>query len=292
MVAYGALLTSKVNTMPERLLALYEGLTAQIAAHRPAAMAVEELFFNRNVNTALTVGQARGIALLAAAQAGLPVFEYTPLQVKDAVVGYGRATKDQVQQMVARCSGSRCAEARRRCGRPGGGHLPSAQRQDRRPERGSTTMIESIRGIVESCTADGAVLRLGGISIRLGVTGEAVRSLQPGQPAELHTHLYMREGLAALYGFASVEERSLFEELMGVTGVGPRAALGFLSIFSPTGLREAIANEDLIRLTRVPGVGRKTAQRVILELKGKLERVGGPSPQPHTRRAIRNCSAS
>jgi len=146
-------------------------------------------------------------------------------------------------------------------------------------------MIESIRGIVESCTADGAVLRLGGISIRLGVTGEAVRALQPGQPAELHTHLYMREGLAALYGFASVEERSLFEELMGVTGVGPRAALGFLSIFSPTGLREAIANEDLTRLTRVPGVGRKTAQRVILELKGKLERVGGPSPaaQPSAR---------
>jgi len=100
MVTYGVLVTSKVNTMPERLLALYEGLTAQIAAHRPAAMAVEELFFNRNVNTALTVGQARGIALLAAAQAGLPVFEYTPLQVKDAVVGYGRATKDQVQQMV------------------------------------------------------------------------------------------------------------------------------------------------------------------------------------------------
>lgn len=139
-------------------------------------------------------------------------------------------------------------------------------------------MIESIRGIVESCTADSAVLRLGGISIRLGVTAEAVRSLQPGQSAELHTHLYLREDLASLYGFASAEERSLFEELMGVTGVGPRAALGFLSIFSPTGLREAIQNEDLIRLTRVPGVGRKTAQRVILELKGKLERVGGPSP--------------
>jgi len=146
-------------------------------------------------------------------------------------------------------------------------------------------MIESIRGIVELCTVDAAVLRLGGISIRLGVTGEALRSLQPGQPAELHTYLYMREGLAALYGFASVEERRLFEELMGVTGVGPRAALGFLSIFSPTGLREAIANEDLTRLTRVPGVGRKTAQRVILELKGKLERVGGPSPAaPHSAR--------
>jgi Holliday junction DNA helicase RuvA len=81
----------------------------------------------------------------------------------------------------------------------------------------------------------------------------------------------------ALYGFATLEERSLFEELMSVTGVGPRSALGFLSLFSPEGLREAIAEEDYVRLTKVPGIGRKTAQRVVLELKGKLERVGVPT---------------
>src|SRR5579871_2925233 len=108
-------------------------------------------------------------------------------------------------------------------------------------------MIESVRGVVETCSTDAVVLRLGSVSLRLGVTGETVRSLKPGSPAELFTHLYMREDVLALYGFATLEERSLFEELMGVTGVGPRAALGFLSAFTPTGLREAIAAEDITR---------------------------------------------
>lgn len=97
---YGALHTPSTDPMPMRLLSLHERLTVLIARHHPAALAVEELFFNRNVRTAIPVGQARGIVLLAGAQAGIPVYEYTPLQVKDAVVGYGRATKDQVQQMV------------------------------------------------------------------------------------------------------------------------------------------------------------------------------------------------
>jgi len=99
-IEYGALLTTNAEAMPRRLLSLHRRLTTLIADHRPGALAVEELFFNRNVRTAIPVGQARGIVLLAAAEADLPVFEYTPLQVKDAVVGYGRASKDQVQQMV------------------------------------------------------------------------------------------------------------------------------------------------------------------------------------------------
>lgn len=136
-------------------------------------------------------------------------------------------------------------------------------------------MIESIRGVVESCSHDTAVVRLGGLSLRLGVTTETGSRLRPGEQAELFTHLYLREEIVALYGFATQEERTLFEELMGVSGVGPRAALGFLSTFSPGALREAIEHEDLVRLTRVPGVGKKTAQRVVLELKGKLSRIEG-----------------
>ncbi|HWE60908.1 MAG TPA: Holliday junction branch migration protein RuvA, partial [Chloroflexota bacterium] len=122
------------------------------------------------------------------------------------------------------------------------------------------------------------MLRLGGISLRLGVAGETAQMLRPGQPAELFTHLYLREEVVALYGFATAEQRSIFEELMGVTGVGPRSALAFLALFTPDGIREAIAHEDYTRLTKVPGVGRKTAQRIVLELKGKLERVGTSMP--------------
>lgn len=100
LVAYGAITTSSDRTMPERLQHIYRELTALIQDRQPMAVAVEELFFSKNVRTALSVGQARGVALLAAANAGLPVHEYTPLQVKQAIAGYGRATKDQVQQMV------------------------------------------------------------------------------------------------------------------------------------------------------------------------------------------------
>ena len=100
LVAYGAITTSSDWPLPELLQRIYRELTALIEDRQPTAVAVEELFFSKNVRTALSVGQARGVALLAAANAGLPIHEYTPLQVKQAITGYGRATKDQVQQMV------------------------------------------------------------------------------------------------------------------------------------------------------------------------------------------------
>ncbi len=106
-LAHGALLTAAGEALPVRLLALYKGLQNLIGAHQPEALAIESLFFNRNVRTALAVGHARGVALLAAAQAELPVVEYTPQQVKSAVVGYGGAAKDQVQKMVATLLGLR-----------------------------------------------------------------------------------------------------------------------------------------------------------------------------------------
>ena len=100
LLVYGTITTSSDWPQPERLQRIYRELTALIEDRQPTVVAVEELFFSKNVRTALSVGQARGVVLLAAANAGLPIHEYTPLQVKQAIVGYGRATKDQVQQMV------------------------------------------------------------------------------------------------------------------------------------------------------------------------------------------------
>lgn len=99
-VAYGAIRTSAELEMPERLLELFHQLNQLILLHRPESGAVEKLFFSRNVRTALSVGQGRGVVLLSLAQAGLPVAEYSPLEVKQAVVGYGGADKNQIQQMV------------------------------------------------------------------------------------------------------------------------------------------------------------------------------------------------
>ena len=99
-VDYGTIETSAKVAMAQRLLELYEALTHLITTHSPESMAIEQLFFSRNVTTAIAVGQARGVALLAAAQAGIPVTEYTPAEVKQAISGYGNADKQQVQFMV------------------------------------------------------------------------------------------------------------------------------------------------------------------------------------------------
>lgn len=99
-VDYGVILTPAGTPMPERLDQLYQQLNEILLLHQPASGAVEKLFFQRNVTTAISVGQARGVALLALAQAGLGVSEYTPMQIKQAVAGYGGADKQQVQQMV------------------------------------------------------------------------------------------------------------------------------------------------------------------------------------------------
>lgn len=100
LVTCGTITTESGQPLSSRLERIYEALSALVAEHQPQAIAVEQLFFSRNVRTAMAVGQARGIALLSAARAGVPVYEYTPLQVKQAVVGYGRAGKEQVQEMV------------------------------------------------------------------------------------------------------------------------------------------------------------------------------------------------
>jgi crossover junction endodeoxyribonuclease RuvC len=97
---YGCIRTSSQDPTPLRLRQIYENMKELIDRCKPQCVAVEELFFNKNVKTALAVGQARGVIFLAAVEKGLPVFEYTPLQVKQAVVGYGRAEKDQIQEMV------------------------------------------------------------------------------------------------------------------------------------------------------------------------------------------------
>lgn len=99
-VAYGSITTDSKMEMPERLVALYDGLTEIIQTYKPDEASIEELFFNNNAKTAILVGEARGVAVLACAKQGLKISEYTPLQIKQALVGYGRADKKQVQAMV------------------------------------------------------------------------------------------------------------------------------------------------------------------------------------------------
>jgi crossover junction endodeoxyribonuclease RuvC len=100
LVICGSLSAPARATFPEKLQHIHRGLGALLATHRPDGVAVETMFYSRNVRSALKLGEARGIALLAASEAGLPVVEYAPAEIKRAVVGYGRAEKHQVQQMI------------------------------------------------------------------------------------------------------------------------------------------------------------------------------------------------
>lgn len=100
LVTYGVVSTDAGTEMPQRLKTIYSALMEIIGASQPDVAAVEELFFNSNAKTAIKVGEARGAAILACANSGLPIYEYTPLQIKQALAGYGRADKHQIQQIV------------------------------------------------------------------------------------------------------------------------------------------------------------------------------------------------
>lgn len=102
VIDYGAILTDAGTPFNIRLEKIYDGLCSIIERHRPEAMAIEKLFYNNNAKTVIDVSQARGVIMLAAQKNGVPAFEYTPLQVKQSVVGYGRAEKKQVQEMTRR----------------------------------------------------------------------------------------------------------------------------------------------------------------------------------------------
>ncbi len=131
-------------------------------------------------------------------------------------------------------------------------------------------MISHLDGNVYSVAPDGVVIEVGGVGIAVQCTPATLSRLRPGERARLPTSLVVREDALTLYGFADSDERTVFELLQTASGVGPRLALAMLAVHSPDGLRKAVATEDLGALTMVPGIGRKGAQRIILELAGRL----------------------
>ena len=131
-------------------------------------------------------------------------------------------------------------------------------------------MIARLRGSVVARTAEGVVLDVNGVGYVVAATPRAVRSAEAADDAVVQTYLHVREDALQLYGFADVDERELFVRLLSVSGVGPKVALAIVSASTPAELRRAIAREDPARFQAVPGVGRKTAERIVLELKEKL----------------------
>jgi holliday junction DNA helicase RuvA len=135
-------------------------------------------------------------------------------------------------------------------------------------------MIASMSGRVLSVGPTSAVVEVGGLGVLALCSPDLVANLRVGERTTLATSLIVREESLTLYGFASNDEREFFELLLTASGVGPKLAQAALAVLSPEELRQAIATENLLQLCKVPGVGRKGAQRIVIELKDKINAVG------------------
>ncbi len=131
-------------------------------------------------------------------------------------------------------------------------------------------MISRVLGTVAQIGVDDVVVVYGGLGFKVFIVPPLASELHKGDEIELYTHLIVREDALTLYGFKTEEERKVFEILMSVTGIGPRIGLAALSVFSPNDLRRAVADQDAATLARIPGVGKKVASRMLVELGDKL----------------------
>jgi Holliday junction DNA helicase RuvA len=138
-------------------------------------------------------------------------------------------------------------------------------------------MISLVNGVVRSISLDKVIVEVGGVGLSLSISQKTSAQLNIGVPVQLFTTLVVREDALTLYGFLEDGDRVLFELVQTVSGIGPKVALSIVSALSPSQLAIAISQEDISAIEKVPGIGRKGAQRLILELKGKLTDFGTTS---------------
>lgn len=133
-------------------------------------------------------------------------------------------------------------------------------------------MIAMLRGVLELRDEDAVVVDVNGVGYHVHVPAPVLNELgREGSDVSLFTYLHVRENELSLYGFSTIDQRALFQQLLTVSGIGPRVALAMLSAFAPDQLRIAIAEGNVSLLTQVPGIGKRTAERMILDLKGKID---------------------
>jgi len=142
-------------------------------------------------------------------------------------------------------------------------------------------MISLVNGVVRSIGSEKIVVEVGGVGLAVSVTSQTGSQLNLGVPVQLFTTLIVREDALTLFGFLDEESRSTFELVQTVTGIGPKVALAIMGSHSPQTLATAIAQEDIAAIEKVPGIGRKGAQRLILELKGKITDFGNAPRSSH-----------
>ena len=279
MVTYGAITTPAGLPLSKRLYQIDRDMEELIGQLKPDVISVEELFFNTNITTGIAVAHGRGVLLCAAERCGIPLFEYTPGQVKMAVTGYGKAEKRQVMDMTKRLlklaktprpDDAADALALALChARRSTSRLPQIK-PEKETVYGENRMFYYLDGTVAEILPGLAVIDCGGVGYACMTTNNTLSQLKKGEKKKLYTYLNVGESIFDLYGFATQNELNSFKLLLGVSGVGPKAALAILSANTPEGLAMAIVTEDAKSLTAAQGIGKKIAQRIILELKDKM----------------------
>ena len=279
MVTYGAITTPAGLPLSKRLYQIDRDMEELIGQLKPDVISVEELFFNTNITTGIAVAHGRGVLLCAAERCGIPLFEYTPGQVKMAVTGYGKAEKRQVMDMTKRLlklaktprpDDAADALALALChARSSTSRLPQIK-PEKETVSGENRMCYYLDGTVAEILPGLAVIDCGGVGYACMTTNNTLSQLKKGEKKKLYTYLNVGESIFDLYGFATQNELNSFKLLLGVSGVGPKAALAILSANTPEGLAMAIVTEDAKSLTAAQGIGKKIAQRIILELKDKM----------------------
>jgi holliday junction DNA helicase RuvA len=139
-------------------------------------------------------------------------------------------------------------------------------------------MIASLMGKVQDVSSDSLVVQVGGVGLQVFVPAATRDCHHSGDSIFLHTHLIVRQDLLTLYGFETREEREFFSLLLGVNGMGPKLSLGVLSVLSPDAIRRAVFHEQAEVFSRVPGVGKKTAQKILLQLQDRVPMTPGLEP--------------
>lgn len=263
-LTYGCIETKSGQRQSLRLRECYEGISQVLDEYSPACVAVEKLFFSKNTTSAMQVSEARGVLLLAAEERDIPIAEYTPNQIKQAVTGSGRADKQQVQEMMRRLLRLQEIPART---------MPQTVLQS--PSATYTrcdNMIAHLSGVLASTGDRWVVIDVGGIGYRVQVTGPALQSIRETEGLiKVHTHMAVRDDDIQLYGFLHQSELDLFRILISVSGIGPQIAMNILSQISLADFAIAIVNDDEKVLTKISGIGQKSAKRLILELKDKMK---------------------
>ena len=230
---------------------------------------MEATFVNTNAAATLKLGQARGIAMLVPAKAGLAVAEYAPNLVKKTIVGAGHGEKAQIRMMIgvllpkADPQSEDAADALAIA-------VCHAHHRTSAAAEGGGVMIGKLKGIIDSYGEDYVILDVGGVGYQVHCSARTLQALPaPGEPATLSIETYVREDQIKLFGFASDIEREWFRLLQTVQGVGAKVALSVLGTLKASELASAIAMRDKATVARAPGVGPKVAERIVTELKDK-----------------------